>query len=188
MHDHAAENLRFIRSAMERAGSFTAIPGWGGVIMGATALVAAALAGRPRSSNQWLGIWLAEAAVAAVVAVLATIAKARRSGMPLGGAPTRRFTLAYVPALAAGAVLTFVFASSALVERLHGMWLLLYGAALAAGGTFSVRIVAVMGVCFMAMGVLACAAPSSAGDLFMAAGFGGLHIGFGLAIARHHGG
>jgi len=44
LEDHAADNLRFIRDAMERAGPFTGVPGWGGVIMGVTALVAAFVA------------------------------------------------------------------------------------------------------------------------------------------------
>ena len=33
MTDHAAENLRFIRHAMERSATFTAVPGWGGMLL-----------------------------------------------------------------------------------------------------------------------------------------------------------
>jgi hypothetical protein len=146
------------------------------------------VSGPPRASDRWLEVWLGEAGVAASIAIAATVHKAQRSGLPLGAPPSRRFALAYVPALAAGAVLTAVFASKALIADLPGLWLLLYGAALAAGGSTSVRIVPVMGLCFMALGALAFLAPSSSGHLFMAAGFGGLHIAFGLAIARHHGG
>ena len=71
---------------------------------------------------------------------------------------------------------------------LPGCWLLLYGAAAATGGAFSVRIVPILGLCFMALGVVAFAVPAAWGHWFMAAGFGGLHIGFGLVIARKYGG
>jgi hypothetical protein len=188
LHDRAAENLRFIRSAMERAGSFTAVPGRGGIWIGATALAAAYVAGTPATSRWWLAVWLAEAGVAAAIGIVATARKARRSAVSLAAGPARRFALAYVPPLAAGGVLTVVFASNGLVERLPGMWLLLYGAAVAAGGAFSVRIVPAMGLGFMAAGVLSFVAPAVWGNLFMAGGFGGLHIAFGLAIAKRYGG
>jgi hypothetical protein len=188
LHDHAAENLRFIRQAMERAGAFTAVPGWGGVAVGATALITAWLAGTASDSSRWLAWWLAEAIVAVAIAGAAIAFKARRSGSPLLAPSTRRFVLAYVPPLAAGAVLTAMFVSNGLIARLPAVWLLLYGTALATGGTFSVRIVPIMGAAFMTLGIAAAAAPTAYGDWAMAAGFGGLHIGFGLVIARDYGG
>ena len=101
--------------------------------------------------------------------------KARRSGAPLSSsAPAQRFALAYVPPLVAGVVLTPVFAMMGLAASLPGCWLLLYGTAVTTGGAFSVRIVPMMGLCFMALGVVAFAAPASWGHWLMAAGFGGL--------------
>lgn len=188
IHAHAMENLRFIRETMERAGSFTAVPGWGGVIMGVTALVTAVVSGPPDNSLRWVMIWFADAAVAVAIALVATARKARRSGALLSSAPAHRFALAYAPPLVAGMVLTPVFATMGLMARLPGCWLLLYGTALASGGAFSVRIVPVMGLCFMALGVAAFAAPAPWGHWLMAAGFGGLHMGFGWVIARRYGG
>ena len=189
IHAHAMENIRFIRDAMSRASEFTAVPGWGGVLLGVTALVTAVISGPPDNSLRWVLIWFADAAVAAALALVTMTMKARRIGAPLSSAaPAYRFALAYVPPLVAGMVLTPVFATMGLMTRLPGCWLLLYGTAAATGGAFSVRVVPMMGLCFMALGVVAFAAPASWGHWLMAAGFGGLHIGFGLVIARRHGG
>ena len=188
LHGHAADNLRFIRDAMSRAGQFTAVPGWGGVTMGVTALATAALASRAADRTGWLLWWFGDAAVAIAIAVVTMRWKARRLELPLLTAPARRFALAYVPPLAAGAVLTAVFFTGGLAPRLPGMWLLLYGVAIATAGTLSVRVVQITGLTFMAAGAASLAAPARFGDAFMAAGFGGLHIVFGLIIARNHGG
>jgi hypothetical protein len=188
LHDHAADHLRFIRDTMARAADFTAVPGWGGVLMGVTALVTAAAAGPPRDTPAWVGSWLADAGVAVALGLGAMVWKARRAGVSLTGAPARRFALAFVPPLMAGAVLTGVFVRDHMSTRLPGCWLLLYGAAVTSGGAFSVRLVPVMGICFMALGVSAFVSPVSTGSLFMAAGFGALQIGFGLIIARKYGG
>ena len=188
LHTHAIDELRFIRQTMERAGAFTAVPGWGGVLMGVSAIATTAVAGVPQHDARWLAVWMGDAALAALIALVTMARKARASGSPLVAPPARRFALAYLPPMAAGAVLTAVFAQQGLVEKLPGCWLLLYGAALTTGGAFSVRVVPIMGVLFMAFGTAAFACPAAWGHLFMAAGFGGLHIGFGLLIARKYGG
>ena len=188
LHAHAADNLRFIRETMSRAGQFTALPGWGGVAMGASALVTATLAARAPDRAAWLSWWLGDAAAAVAIGAAAMAQKARRLQLPLLAAPARRFALAYVPPLVAGAVLTALFVREGLASRLPGCWLLLYGAAISAGGALSVRAVQVMGLLFMALGAASFAAPAPSGDLFMATGFGGFHIVFGVIIARNYGG
>jgi hypothetical protein len=189
IHAHAIDDIRFIREAMSRATAFTAVPGWGGVLMGVTAIAAVVMSGPPEDSLRWLTIWLAEAGVAVTVALVAMARKARRTGVPLlSDKPAYRFALAFIPPLVAGIVLTPVFATMGLMTRLPGCWLLLYGTAAATGGAHTVRVVPLMGICFMALGAAAFAAPASWGHWLMAAGFGGLHIGFGLVIARRYGG
>ena len=185
---HAAENLRYIRGAMERAASFTAVPGWGGVAMGATALAAAARARQETSPQRWLGVWLMEACVALVIGVAAMALKARRSGSTLSSGPARRFLLTLTPPIGAGAVLTLALEREGLVTLLPGVWLLLYGTAVVTGGAMSVRPVLAMGALCMLLGCAALASPAACGTAYMAAGFGGLHVGFGLVIARRHGG
>jgi hypothetical protein len=188
IHSHAIDDLRFIRDTMARAGQFSAIPGWGGVTMGATAILASAVAGPLAHAERWIAVWLIEAALAILIALVTMVRKARRSSATLLTTPTRRFVLVLLPPLVAGAVLTGVFVANGLIARLPGCWLLLYGVSGATGGALSVRVVPVMGVLFMALGVAAFIAPSGWGNLFMAAGFGGLHIIFGAIIARHYGG
>jgi hypothetical protein len=188
LHQHAEENLRFIRDTMARATDFTAVPGVGGALMGVMALVAAAVAGPPRDTRAWLAIWLATAGVAAVTGLIAILRKARRPDMPLCVPVARRFALAFMPALVVGVVLTGVFVQNHLAARLPGCWLVCYGAAVTSGGAFSVRPVPFMGAAFIALGIVAFVAPAAWGDFFMAAGFGLLHISFGIAIARNYGG
>lgn len=184
----AIENLHFIRETMERASSFTAVPGWGGVAMGASALAAAGVSLLARNLDEWLGIWLAEAFVAAAIGVWAMTAKARRTGIPLFAGPARRFLLTLSPPLAAGALATVALSRSGSSAVLPGIWLLFYGTAIVTGGAFAVRIVPVMGVAFMLLGAIALFCPPSWGTAFLAAGFGGLHIVFGILIARRYGG
>jgi hypothetical protein len=187
-------DLRFIRRTMEEAGSFTAVPGWGMVFVGATALGAAALASHQHDANVWLAIWLLEALLALLVAAVSLARKARvgvSAGLfahPLFSGPGRRFALSFAPPLAAGALLTVVLFRAGLTQALPGMWLLLYGAAVATGGAFSIRIVPVMGAGFMLAGLLAFFVPPVWGDLVLAASFGGLHLVFGVIIAWRHGG
>lgn len=188
MEAHALENLRYIRGAMERAGSFTAVPGLGGVIMGATAIAAAWIAGPNVGSGQWLGVWMAEAVAAVLIGFSAAFWKARRQQVPLLSGPGRKFVAAFAPAMLAGVVLTGALWRAGAVALLPAVWLLLYGAAVVSGGGSSVRAVWLMGVCFMAAGCAAAVLPGSWGNGELAAGFGGLHVIFGTRIAMKYGG
>lgn len=188
LHARAMDNLTFIRQTMERATAFTAVPGWGGVGMGILALVAAAVAHTRLTPAEWLGTWLATAIVALTLGGWSMAAKARRAGTAVFSYSGRRFVLSYVPPLLVGALLTGALVRAGLFEALPGAWLLLYGTGVVTGGAFSVRVVPLMGLCFMALGVLALFGPAAWGNALMAAGFGGLHILFGLIIARRYGG
>jgi hypothetical protein len=188
MHAHAIDNLRYIRETMERAGSFTAVPGFGGITMGLTAVAAAAVATWQSSMKHWLATWLIEGVLAIVIGVLAMWRKASSAGLELWSAPTRKFVYAFVPPMVAGAAVTLALWNNGLVHLIPGVWLLLYGIGVVTGGAFSVRVVPVMGVCFLAAGVAALFTPFSWGNLWLGACFGGLHIVFGAIIARRFGG
>lgn len=188
LSDRAIENLSFIRSTMERATEFTAVPGWGGMAMGLSAVVAATLAARQPDRAAWLAVWLGEAAVGAALGIAGMVWKARRTGMPLTSRPARRFLLSFAPPLVVGGVLTAVLWRGGLAAQLPGLWLLSYGTAVVTGGAFSVRVVPVMGLGFMSLGVAALAISPAWGNALLAFGFGGLHLVFGWFIARRHGG
>ncbi len=188
LHDKAIDNLRFIRETMERATSFTAVSGWGQVVIGVTALLAAYVAAQQTNVDRWLAVWLGEATIAFMLAVGATARKARAAQMSLFSGPGRKFALSFSPPMIVGALLTVALFRASLISAMPGMWLLLFGTGIVTGGAFSVKIVPLMGLCFMVLGAVALFAPALWGDWFMAAGFGGLNIVFGVLIARRHGG
>jgi hypothetical protein len=184
----AADHLRYIRETMERAAEFTAVPGWGGVTMGLTALAAAWFAARQASPRGWVVIWLAEAFVAVAIAAPAAASKARRANSSLFSGPGRKFVTSFAPPIGVGGLLTLVLIRLGVFSVLPGLWLLLYGTAIVTGGAFSVRAVPIMGLCLMGLGAASLFAPAAWGNLFMAAGFGLAQIGFGLWIALRYGG
>ena len=188
LHEHAIDNLRFIRETMERANSFTAVPGWGGVLMGLSALAAGWLAGRQQTVEGWLAVWFGEGMLAMAIGVVAMARKAQQTNENLLSAPGRKFALSFAPPLAAGAVVTAALYRAGYADPIPAVWLLAYGAGVMTGGAFSARVIPAMGACFMAVGALAAVAPPEWGNAFLMAGFGGLHVVFGAIIARSYGG
>jgi hypothetical protein len=188
IQNHAIDNLRYIRDTMERAGSFTAVPGWGGFAMGITAIAAAFAAARQNSEEAWLAVWLSAAIVAFAAGVFGMYRKARATHSSLWSPPARKFLLSFVPPIVAGGFLTIALYRAGFTSALPGVWLLLYGTGVVTGGAFSVSAVPVMGFCFMIQGALALFAPAAWRDLLLGLGFGGLHLLFGAIIARRYGG
>src|SRR3982750_610717 len=186
LHARAMDNLAFIRDTMEKAGSFTAVSGWGMVAVGVIATIAGTIASSQNSVLRSIYVWIAAAVLAPPVSAGAVVRKAGRAPLPRLSGPGRKFILSFSPPMLVGALLTIVLYRAGLVDAIPGMWLLLYGTAVVAGGAFSVKIVPVMGICFMLAGTLAVFTPPAWNDWIMAAAFGGLHIAFGVFIARRH--
>jgi len=186
--DRAIDNLKFIRETMERSTHFTAVPGYGGMLMGVTAVVAAYIAQQQPYLRDWLIVWLTEAGLAFAIGLLAMWQKTKIAKTSLLSVPARKFAFGFVPPLLCGVAITLGLWRFEHYEMMSGVWILLYGAAVVTGGAFSVRIVPVMGWIFMAVGALAFALPASYGNILMGATFGLLHIVFGAIIARRYGG
>jgi len=188
LHERAMDNLKYIRETMERATAFTGISGWGQVAIGFTALVSASISAQQKTFKAWLAVWMAEALIALLIAGWSIDRKARAAKMPLLSGPGRKVAFSLSPPIFAGAIVTIVLYRAGLTNEIPGLWLLLYGTGVVTGGMFSVSVVPIMGLCFMALGAVAFFAPAEYANWLMAAGFGGLHIVFGVIIARRYGG
>ena len=176
------------RDAIEGASRFTGVSGWGEILVGFTALIAAPIAATQPTPDRWLSVWLIEGAVAGTISLAAMLIKQRKTGVPILTKPARRFAFGLTPPLMAGALLTAVLYRAGLYEALPGTWLLLYGTGVVTGGWSSVGTVQAMGASFVGLGTVALFAPPGWSNPLLALGFGGLHLLFGLLIWRRHGG
>jgi hypothetical protein len=183
------DNLRFIRTTMERAAGVTAVSGWGVTATGVVGAVAGALALRTPDAASRLILWLIAAPVGLSASVVGAAWKAHRTGdLPALRGAARKLALAFLPPMCAGALLTLACWRAGADVLFPSLWLLLYGTAVVAAGTWSVRAIPVMGALFMALGTVAIIAPASWGGALLLIGFGGVHLAFGPWIARQHGG
>ena len=200
LHARAIQDLSYIRRTMEGASSFTDVPGWGLVAIGASAIAATAFAAMQESAGGWITVWLIEGVIAAGIGISMTWRKMRRrartAGAPVLSIPARKFLFGFWPAILAGAVLTFALIDpkgiwdeySSVPRILPGLWLLLYGVGVMTAGAFSVRAVPLMGAGLIVMGTVALLVHAVSGTLLLALGFGVWQIAFGIWIARRHGG
>jgi hypothetical protein len=188
LSDRASDNLRFIRETMERSTHFTAVPGYGGMLMGLTAAVAAYIAEQQVSLRARMIVWLTEAFLAFAIGLLAMWQKSKIANTSLLSAPARKFAFGFAPTLIAGVAITLGLWRYERFELMAPVWILLYGASVVNGGEFSVRVVPVMGWLFIAIGAAAFSFPAGYGNYFMALSFGLLHLVFGFVIARRYGG
>ena len=145
------------------------------------------LAAAQPTGDRWLAAWLARGN-RGNRRVVRNGAKARRAGVTLTGSTARRFAPGMAAPFVAGAAITYELWAVRTFTVMPPSWLLLYGAGVLTGGIFSVPIVRAIGVCFMALGIAAIATPPEWGNVWLAIGFGGLHVGFGAYIARNYGG
>jgi hypothetical protein len=174
---------------MVAATSYTAFSGWGLIAVGCGALIAGLVASRQTDLVSQLSVWLIDAAISVAIGIASVVLKARASAQPLFNGPVRKFSLSFAPALFAGAILTFfVLRSNSSASLVPGLWLLLYGAGLAAAGALSVWVIPCMGASFLTLGIAALAGPVAWSNTLLTFGFAGIHILFGAVIARKYGG
>jgi len=186
--DRAFDNLKFIRETMERSTHFTAVPGYGGIFMGVTAIAAAVIANFQPLIRDWLIVWFIEAVLAFAIGLFAMWQKSKITKSSLFSVPAKKFAMSFLPPLICGVFITLGLWRFGHFEVMIPVWILLYGAAVVTGGSFSVRVVPIMGWCFIALGAIAFFLPTGFGNSIMGLSFGVLHIIFGIIIARKFGG
>ncbi len=185
IESRALSTLAFIRTSIESSTAIV-VPGMAAIVMGAIGLAAAALAAR--WPGRWLEIWmLAGGAGFGLGGAIVARQITRRGGVRYLG-PAKKFLLCLCPVLLAAALLTLVLWVNGLPSALPGLWLLLYGCALLSASTVMsariTRLVGTMGALFGALGIATFALPSGWHTLTLGAGFGGLHLVYGLRIRR----
>jgi hypothetical protein len=186
--DRAIDNLEFIRETMERSTHFTAVPGYGGILMGVTAVVAAYIASQQIYQRDRLIVWLTEAFLAFAIGLLAMWQKTKISQTALISGPSKKFAFGFAPPLIAGVAITLGLWRFDHYEIMAPIWMLLYGAAVVTGGAFSVRVVPVMGWCSWLSARSRSPCHPGFGNILMGVTFGLVHIVFGIIIARRYGG
>ena len=168
---------------MEAAVSL-AVPGSAGIVLGAIGLIAAALSQAPGLHKYWLGIWLGAALVGAVIGSILIVRESSLRDLRLAGTPLLKFAMCLSPALGAGLIMTAVHWFGGNLHAIPGTWLLLYGCALVAASAATTRVIAMLGALFILFGLLALLLPDEPQIFLLGAGFGGLHIIFGILIGR----
>jgi hypothetical protein len=186
--DRAIDNLKFIRETMERSTVFTSVPGYGGILMGATAIAAAYIANTQPSVRDGLIVWLTEAVLAFFIGLLAMWQKTKISKTSMFSTPARKLLMNSLPPMLCGVFITLGLYRFGHFEAMIPVWILCYGAAVVCGGAFSVKAVPLMGWCFIAVGAAAFFLPAGWANAMMGLSFGVLHIVFGLVIGRKFGG
>jgi hypothetical protein len=186
--DHALEQLRYIRHAMDGAMRFTAVPGTGMVIVGASAIAATAYARTRADTAALLAVWAVEGGLALAIGLVALYVKTRRMGVDMARGSARKFLLALVPSGLCAVALSVALAVHEQLYLVPAVWLTGYGTGVIAAGAHSVTVVPLMGAAFICCGLIAIVLDPAYDNVLLGSAFGGLHIVFGSYIARHHGG
>src|SRR5215468_4614929 len=106
INERAIQKLQYIRETMERAGAFTAVAGWGGMLMGVSALMTALISSRLPSRDLWCASWLGEAGLALAIGGWAMFQKAKAAKSTLFYGAGLKFAVNLFPAMIAGGVVT----------------------------------------------------------------------------------
>ncbi|MFD0893226.1 hypothetical protein KBB96_17535 [Luteolibacter ambystomatis] len=196
--EEAAEQLRVIRSMMERATVFRALSGETALVGGAAAL-GAAWVSENKTGWVWAGVWLAGLAAVLLFNVwqIFRVAAAKNGRMWTSG--LKLAIRGALPSIMAGGFLGLLSVRGgfpAATSQAACFWILHYGIALLAIREFAPKSMVWLGWAFVIFGVFALAAMTGLlgtqvapvmaylknGSRLMAIAFGGFHLVYGAAI------
>jgi hypothetical protein len=191
--EKSSEDLKHIRSMMERSTKFLSLSGMSGVAAGIFALLGAGAAWKVIRGEWWIGSYPPEVSLAIImlgVMLLAGTAglyfsmrKARRSGMKFWTPVTRQILMDFAIPMVTGGVLCMVLLRKEPVELVPALTLVFYGLALIAAGARTYKEIRILGFCEIGLGIVAALFPSWEYLLcFWALGFGVLHILYGVIM------
>ena len=185
LDSHAAATLRYIRASMDGA-ALLSLPGSAGIALGLVGFLATALSYMGSLRGYWIEIWLFAGVLACAIGSLLVVRESSLRGLNLIGMPLRRFAVCLFPSLFVGLVMTALLWRQGDLHDIPGSWLISYGGALIAASATTTRTIGVMGACFSLLGLITFVLPGNLHIMALCAGFGGLHIIFGIIIGRRY--
>lgn len=193
-----ARDLAEIRSMMERSSKFLSLSGWEGIMAGVYALIGAFVVHQvfgfsPDQAHyrfgdmgsgtagiaELIGIAVLVLVLALVTAIYFSSRKAQKLGEKVWTPATRRLLYSMAVPLVSGGIFILILVWHGLLGLVAPLMLLFYGLALYNAGKYTVYEVKYMGMVQIALG-LAGAAFIEYGLLLWAAGFGAVHIVYGI--------
>jgi hypothetical protein len=194
-HQEAAEQLRVIRTMMERATIFRALSGEAAMLGGAMSLAAGWIS-EGKSGWAWGGIWLGGLVVVILFALWQLLRVAQSHSRPLWSHGLKVALRGALPSLVAGGFVGLLYLRSGVKggESIAAcFWIMHYGIALLAIREFAPKSMVWLGLAFLITGLLSLAGSTVVQAMnpllvrlgasgLMAATFGGFHLLYGAAI------
>lgn len=199
--EEAKARMDEIQRIMERATLWTLLPGTAAVIGGILVLIGCGVSYGMIGSvdfaamldipfDQQVGfcvMWFAIGVAGVLLETILTLLAAKRQGMSATVRSARVATFSLTPSVVVAMVLTIKFLIPTEPQReeiqyIVPMWMMLYGTGVYTAGLFSIRAPRILGLAFLALGIVALMAFQGYGVVTAALSFGVLHIVFGIYI------
>ncbi len=190
----AEENLRIIRSLMERSTKYSTFSGLSGVLAGTASILGCLVTGLLNEKHLdvevyrllFLITWSIVIFFAISADYLLTKRRAATVGKRVISRLGKQMVVASAPGLGTGILLTGLLVGHGMIANIYAVWMLCYGIAVSSVGLFSQREVTILGRLFLIAGAVTLTIPQY-GLVAMAIAFGSFHIIYGILISRKDG-